>query len=128
MSKQTNTLSETAKPKLPVFPFPMNMLAHSLNNFTPPSGDFDPKGDWAQPYKMYTLAGGIAAHAGDVKFKRKSLSGFNSSMEIEYTKYGVGGSKEIINSQIQFENDKLMSPEKWKYSTKMFDRKGGAIA
>ncbi len=127
MSKKTTqkkSAGATAKPMLKPLPAPLNMIEKALANFNPPSGEFNPDGEFSFSYKLLCMAGGgPGGHAGNLSLKKESLSKNEALMEFDFTKNGVG-CKQKSNAKIRFKTDHLDSPIKWKYGSKMVDMQG----
>ena len=109
------------KPKLKLLPMPLNLLEKFLENYSPPSGKFNPDKEFSLSYKMLSMAGGgIGGHAGDLSLHKKPLSKNEALMEFDFTKFGLG-CRQIAKAKIRFKTNALNSPIKWKYESKMVD-------
>jgi len=128
MTNQTNTTKQKSIPiQSKPIPYPLNILEHYLKNYVPPKKSFDPNGKWEAEYKMFTTAGGGAANAGTLIFKRKSLSKSEAFIELDIDKAGVDNYWQKVNAKMKFKTDLLSSPVKWQYEAKITGPKGEVI-
>jgi len=125
MTNQTNTAAtKTIPKKIKKVPYPLNILEHYLKSYVPPKDSFDPDGKWEAKYKMFSMAGGRAGHAGTLIYKRKSLSKNEAFIELVIDKAGVDGYWQKVNAKMKFKTDMLSSPVKWQYEAKVTNPKG----
>ena len=126
-NQQKPAAEKTVPTKSKPIPYPLNILEHYLKNYIPPKKSFDPNGKWEAKYKMFTTAGGRAAHAGTLVFKRKTLSKREAFIELEIDKAGVDSYWQKVNAKMKFKTDLLSSPVKWQYEAKITGPKGEVI-
>jgi hypothetical protein len=104
--------------------FTLNLLAPGLTAFVPPSGPFDPAGEWTQRWGVHTLNVGVGRVGQLTLTRRKTADGL--TLALDYEKHGPIGVFQKTAGTLDCAADALATPRRWQWTTDMVSAPGSA--
>lgn len=102
--------------------FPLTVVAPALGRFEPPSGAFDPEGDWTLAYGVHTIGQRGSARVGSLRLQRQAAKG-GAVLQMQYVKTFPGNATGHVTAEIHCRDDALATPRRWRVATESLDAK-----
>jgi hypothetical protein len=105
---------------LPLTPTLLDELG-ALGNFPPPSEDFNPAGNWLNPYRIWTCHGYRESgndNVGFLRIERLINSQKTLTLKVHQEVLQTDALVNIIEATINCRNNQLASPIRWKVSSR----------
>jgi len=107
--------------------FTLNVLGPALAEFQPPTGAFDPAGDWTHRYGVWTVGQRGCARVGHVGLARSVGKDGTAVLRLEYVKTYSGAFQGRTMASIQCRADRLATPLSWTASVESLTPKGARV-
>jgi len=119
-----------AQPNEAIERYPLRSLTPVLRGFRPPAGAFDAAGSWREVFGVFTLAGRAAAarRVGELRFERRVRSDGEAVLNVAYEKRLTGGSQKLTAALHSRAGERLATPSRWTFETRLLDAGGREIA
>jgi len=126
----------STKTSQPTDHFSLHAISPLLNNFTWPTGDFNPNGTWKNSYKIYGLV--LTWHksngeTGDLTIQRQRARNNSFNLDINYDRYlfpennDYPPSRQLITAQMHCRQDSLSTPLSRQMQSQVFSPDGQLV-
>lgn len=106
--------------------FALNVLGPALRGFQPPTGAFDPAGDWTHLYGVYTVGQRGCGRVGSLLLKRQA-KGDGVALHLEYLKRYSGDFQGKTIAELRCRADALATPVHWLMTSESVAPKGQRV-